>query len=109
MFRKLLLDQLALIGAIANDRDKALKAVSGELDASSTAFHQDRMYLHIRPSRQKLTNAPVYTMLLANHDLTEPCMAWKLRQFQQNQYKTLHAKLNISVDVRVFLSYMNNH
>lgn len=44
VFRKLLLDQLALIGAVANDRDKALKAVGGELDASSTAFHQERMF-----------------------------------------------------------------
>ncbi|KAI0734822.1 RdRP-domain-containing protein [Fomitopsis betulina] len=85
-FRRLLLDQLALIGAIANDRDKALKAVSGELDASSTAFHQD-----------------LYTMLLANHDLAEPYVASKLRQFQQSQYKTLYDKLNIPVDSSAYL------
>lgn len=94
------MDQLALIGAIANDRDKALKAVSGELDASSTAFHQDRACPHIYIS-QELTDELVYTMLLANHDLAEPYVASKLRQFQQSQYKTLYDKLNIPVDVRV--------
>ena len=40
-------------------------------------------------------------MLLANHDLTEPYMALKLRQFQQSQYKALHDKLNIAVDVGI--------
>ncbi|KZT74627.1 hypothetical protein DAEQUDRAFT_660542, partial [Daedalea quercina L-15889] len=81
VIRKLLLDQLDLIGAIANDRDKALKAVGGDLDANSTAFHQD-----------------LYSMLLANHDLREPYVEWKLNGFQQMQYQTLREKLNVAVE-----------
>ena len=107
VFRKLLLDQLALIGAIANDRDKALKAVGGELDASSTAFHQDRTCTPREAAcGSNIDRSPVYTMLLANHDLNEPYMAWKLSQFQQSQLSTLHKKLNIAVEVRVPLAIL---
>jgi len=86
VFRKLLLDQLDVIGAIANDRDKALRAVRGELDASSTAFSQD-----------------LYSLLLANHDLSEPYVQHKIEAFQQHQYSLLREKLHIAVEDSAYL------
>ncbi|KAH9928858.1 RdRP-domain-containing protein [Fomitopsis serialis] len=86
VFRKLLLNQLDLIGAIANDRDKALKAVRGELDASSTAFSQD-----------------LYSLLLAYHDLSEPYVQHKIKAFQQHQYSVLRDKLHIAVEDSAYL------
>ena len=59
--------------------------------------------LHVAPN---IDRSPVYTMLLANHDLNEPYMAWKLSQFQQSQLSTLHKKLNIAVEVRVPLAIL---
>ncbi|TFY67076.1 hypothetical protein EVJ58_g1871 [Rhodofomes roseus] len=86
VFRKLLLDQLDFIGAIANDRNKALRAVKGELDASSTVFGQD-----------------LYSLLLACQDLKEPYVQWKLSLFQQKQYDNLREKLSIAVEDSAYL------
>ncbi|EED80511.1 predicted protein [Postia placenta Mad-698-R] len=82
IFEKMLQDQLDLIGCILHNRDQAEKYIKGELDASNTtAFNQD-----------------LYAILLAKHDLNEPYVEWKLRQFQQQQCNLLHKKLNLRVE-----------
>ncbi|EMD41133.1 hypothetical protein CERSUDRAFT_111700, partial [Gelatoporia subvermispora B] len=81
-FEKMLKEHLDIIGCITHDRDVALRYLKGELDASDhDTFGQD-----------------VYALLLAYHDLSEPYVEWKLKQFQALQYKSLYKKLNLRVE-----------
>lgn len=46
-----------------------------------------------------VTGRVVFALLLAKHDLNEPYVHWRLKQFQKQQYETLRKKLNLSVEV----------
>ncbi|PCH41738.1 RdRP-domain-containing protein [Wolfiporia cocos MD-104 SS10] len=81
-FEKMLRDQLDTIDYILHDRDIAERYVKGELDASDT----------------KTYNQDLFGLLLAKHDLAEPYVQWRLKQFQRQQYETLRKKLNIRVE-----------
>ncbi|KAI0959118.1 hypothetical protein AcW1_004042 [Taiwanofungus camphoratus] len=86
VFEKLLKEQLDLIGCISHDRDQAEKYIKGELDADNSSFNQD-----------------LFALLLAKHDLNEPYVHWRLKQFQKQQYETLRKKLNLSVEESCYI------
>ncbi|OCH93263.1 RdRP-domain-containing protein [Obba rivulosa] len=82
IFEKMMKEHLEMIGCITQDRDTALRYLQGELDAGDDeTFGQD-----------------VYALLLAHHDLSEPYVEWKLKQFQALQYRSLRKKLNLRVE-----------
>ncbi|OBZ65419.1 putative RNA-dependent RNA polymerase 1 [Grifola frondosa] len=87
VFVRLLKDHLDLIGSILHDREKAEHYIKGELDSGSEeTYFQD-----------------LYEMLLAKHDLSEPYVELRLRQFQKLQYDTLRKKMNMRVEDSCYL------
>ncbi|KAH9950119.1 RdRP-domain-containing protein [Amylocystis lapponica] len=88
VFEQMVKDQLDIIGSIVHDREKAERYIRGELDAADTSTY----------------NQDLYALLLAKHDLQEPYVQWRLKQFQKLQYDSLRNKLNLRVEesCRVF-------
>ncbi|KAI0368426.1 RdRP-domain-containing protein [Pilatotrama ljubarskyi] len=80
-FQRLLQDTLDVIGCIDTDREKALQYIKGELDAGLEDDY----------------NQSLYAMLLAQQDLLEPYVKFRLRQFQKTQYEGLRKKMNLRV------------
>lgn len=80
VFEDLLEAQLDTLAKILSDRDAAMYALDGELDADGQGFDQE-----------------LYSMLLARHDMSEPYVQVHLNRYLDLRHNTLREKLAISV------------